>query len=224
MRKHINIDLESIVLKLKNVIRLKSDGANNEKDVIALEEYMDVDTQQLKDDLDFHKQLLKCYVKLSNFKYNIEQIKEAYSKAKFEPTGENDYRDVQGYAQVECPQFVQEQFVLPIWKSTGFLRAKSGKVVPAHADMGRVCAILIPFIGEQNKNPLRFWKYDEKEEKDILISETYIDGPTLIDTTVLHSVDNSSNIERTNFTICFDYPFSFEVLAELLLRRGMIHA
>ena len=224
MRKHINIDLESIVLKLKNVIRLRSSGQSNQKDVVALEEYMDIDIQQLKDDLNFYEKLLKCYVKLPNFKYDIEQIKEAYNGAIFEPTGSNDYREVQGYAKVPCPQFVKEQFVLPIWKSTGFLRAMPRKIVPAHADMGRVCAILIPFIGEQNKNPLRFWKYDKINNKDTLISETLIDQPILIDTTVLHSVDGYSDQERINFTICFDYPFSFEIVSELILKQGMINA
>tara|TARA_Y100000590_G_scaffold322141_1_gene364755 strand:- start:2259 stop:2768 length:510 start_codon:yes stop_codon:yes gene_type:complete len=164
------------------------------------------------------------YKKLNNFKFDVAQIEEAYNNAEFESTGENEYREVQGYAKVPCPNFVKEQLKLPIWKSTGFLRAMPNKTVPAHADMGRVCAILIPFKGEQQKNPLRFWKYDDELDKDILIAETYINEPTLIDTTVLHSVDDSSDVERTNFTICFDYPFSFEVMSDLLSEKGLLYA
>jgi hypothetical protein len=222
--KHVNIDLDTVVSKIENVIRLRSCGWSNQKDVVALEEYMGVSIEELKGNLKFYKQLKQRYIKLPKFKFEYNQIKEAYDTATFEPTGQNDYRDVQGYAKVPYPEFVKDQFTVPIYKSTGFLRALPNKKVPAHTDMGRVCAILIPFIGEQNKNPLRFWKYDEKAEKDILISETYIDSPILIDTTVLHSVDDSSDVERINFTICFDYPFSFEVVAGLMLKQGVINA
>ncbi len=164
------------------------------------------------------------YKKLTNFKVDAKQIKEAYDNCEFEPTGKNDYRDFQGYAKVPCPKFVEDQLKLPIWKSTGFLRALPNKTVPAHADMGRICAILVPFKGEQQKNPLRFWHYDTNMNQDILVGETLIDSPTLINTTVLHSVDNSSDIERTNFTICFDYPFSFEIMSELLSEKGELYA
>ena len=33
-----------------------------------------------------------------------------------------------------------------------------------------------------------------------------------------------NDIERTNFTICFDYPFSFEIMSELLSEKGELYA
>ena len=211
--------LTETINKIENVIKLRArDNIATEKDITALEEYMGISQEQLQDDLKFYKQLTLGYIKLPNFKYNKEEIQQLYDSANFGSTGKGEYRDIQGYAQVPTPKFVEEQFIFPMYKSNGFLRAKEDKAIPSHVDMGRVAAILIPFVGEQDKNPLRFWKNDNKT----LISETLIDQPTLINTTIYHSVDTASSKQRINFTICFDYPYSFEVLADLFVRKQML--
>jgi len=211
--------LTETIKKIENVIQLRArNDATTEKDITALEEYMGISQKQLESDLKFYKQLTLGYIKLPNFKYDKKEIQQLYESASFGSTGKGEYRDIQGYAQVPTPKFVQEQFIFPMYKSNGFLRAKENKAIPSHVDMGRVAAILIPFVGEQDKNPLRFWKNDNKT----LISETLIDQPTLINTTIYHSVDTASSKQRINFTICFDYPYSFEVLADLFVRKQML--
>lgn len=212
-----NLNLDQAIEKMEHCLIVRQMLHPSHQDNLLLEEYMNIDDDTLRDDIAFFKQLKLGWVKIDNLYTSQAQIDQAYDKAYFEPTGNGDYRDIQGYAQVECPQFVTDQFAIKLWKSVGFLRCLPNKTIPKHKDMGRVAALLIPCKGDQQTIPLTFW--NDQNEK---ISEVIVDGPTLINTTIQHSVDETSEEERTNFNLCFDFPLTFESVADILVRRGGI--
>jgi len=209
-----NLTLEQTILRIDHCLLARKMQQPSQQDSLILEEYMGISAEKLIEEKDFLKQLQLGWIKLENLQVNQNEIDDAYQQAYFQPTGNGDYREIQGYAQIDCPRFIQEQFVLPLWKSVGFLRCLPGRTIPKHKDMGRVAALLIPAIGDQSKIPLTFWSDNGNK-----ISEVILDGPTLINTTILHSVDTTSDQERTNFNLCFDYPLTFESIADILMRR-----
>lgn len=184
---------------------------------MVLEPYEGITDAKLEQEIVFLKQLQLGWIKLPNLKVDLQQILEVYHEANFGPTGNGDYRDIQGYAYARCPQFIEEAFAVKLWGSIGFLRCLPGKTVSKHKDMGRVAGLLIPCIGDQDSIPLTFW--DDNGNK---ISQVILDQPTLINTTIQHSVDTPSQKERTNFNLCFMYPLTFEALADILVRKGGI--
>lgn len=184
---------------------------------MILEPYEGITDEKLHEEIKFLKQLQLGWIKLDNLKVDQQQILDIYHQSSFGPTGNGDYRDIQGYAYSQCPQFILDQFAVQLWSSTGFLRCLPGKTVSRHKDMGRVAGLLIPCIGDQDSIPLSFWDDDGNK-----ISEVILNKPTLINTTVQHSVDTPSQKERTNFNLCFMYPLTFEALADILVRRGGI--
>jgi hypothetical protein len=209
-----NLTLDKSIQKLKYCLEVRKLSHPSQQDKIILEEYMGISNDDIKREIEFFEQLRLGWIRIPNLKVDQQQILDAYNQSYFEPTGNGDYREIQGYAQVECPDFIKQQFVLPLWKSIGFLRCLPNRTIPKHKDMGRVAALLIPCKGDQSSIPLEFW--DDNKNK---ISEVILDGPVLINTTVLHSVEKTSTEERTNFNLCFDYPLTFESVADILLRK-----
>ena len=78
--KHINISLDTVVSKITNVLDLRSNNnSTEEKDVVALEEYMSIDTIKLEKSilsLLENENLLSNYHNKSwiNYKYNQKDI------------------------------------------------------------------------------------------------------------------------------------------------------
>lgn len=209
-----NLTIDLTLDRIDHCLLARSMEQPSHQDRLVLEEYMGMSDDDLQQEKKFLQQLKLGWIKIDSLMVDQTQITQAYRQAYFEPTGNGDYRDIQGYAKIECPKFIQDQFALPIWKSVGFLRCLPGRTIPKHKDMGRVAALLIPAIGDQSKIPLTFWSDDGEK-----ISQVILDGPTLINTTILHSVDSTSEQERTNFNLCFDYPLTFESVADILVRK-----
>lgn len=212
-----NLSIERSIEKMEYCLIAREMLYPSNQDNQIIEEYMGISDDDLRDDIAFLKQLSLGWIKIENLSYELSDLESVYNSAYFEPTGNGDYREIQGYAQVECPQFIKDQFTLPLWKSVGFLRCLPNRTIPKHKDMGRVAALLIPCKGDQDSIPLSFW-----DDNDNKISEVILDGPTLINTAILHSVDKTSQVERTNFNLCFDFPLTFESVADILVRKGGI--
>jgi len=212
-----NLTLPQAIEGIEKCLTARHDPSAFEDVHMILEPYEGITDEKLHEEIKFLKQLQLGWIKLDRLKVDQQQMLDVYNDAHFGPTGNGDYRDIQGYAYSRCPQFVQDAFAVKLWASTGFLRCMPGKTVSRHKDMGRVAGILIPCIGDQDSIPLTFWDDDGKK-----ISEVILDKPTLINTTVQHSVDTPSQKERTNFNLCFMYPLTFEALADILVRKGGI--
>lgn len=140
---------------------------------------------------------------------------------------------VQYYKKWE-PEWLVKQ-LLPIWSYMGVLvAARAGERLIPHVDTGRSAGILIPCTKSYEENTLDFWdipnhewrvgkqqKFHEHSQGTIIESVKYT-NPILFKN-IPHGVDNTkSKYDRTNLSICFLEPYSYEVLKDLHERKLLV--
>jgi len=101
------------------------------------------------------------------------------------------------------------------------IRHKPNVVVPKHIDDAhnkRFCVISIPLAPINDYPPTLYWNKDDLNTP-VAIAE-YIDHkPCLLNTEQLHSVENTSNVDRLNFQICFG--LQFETVIDLIYNKKL---
>jgi hypothetical protein len=124
------------------------------------------------------------------------------------------------------PEWLVNQ-LLPVWSYMGLLiAAKSGQYLTPHVDNGRTAGILIPCTKSYQDTSLDFWDIPEwdgipgndkkfVEHTGKIIDSVKYNDPILFKN-VPHGVDNTkSKYDRINLSICFLYPYTYEVLKDL---------
>lgn len=202
---------------IENILSIRNQDNLTEEQRHIKSSFSHLADDDLKNDLEFYQQLSLGWIYLDKFQVDYNELKYLYDNCKWIAIyqEEEDYKDSQSYAEVDTPKFVSNQIDLPIYMLSSFLRIHPNAVLRKHHhETGRNCALIVPYKGEQTRIPLQFW-----QAEGVLLSEVIVDRPTLINTNVLHGIDQTSSIERTNYNLNFDFPFTFESIS-YILKKG----
>lgn len=202
---------------IENILSIRNQDNLTEEQRQIKSSFSHLADDELEKDLEFYQQLSLGWIYLDNFKVDYDELKNLYENCEWIPIYQDteDYQDSQSYAEINTPKFVINQIDLPIYMLSSFLRIHPNAVLRKHHhETGRSCALIVPYKGEQKNIPLQFW-----QTPDVLLSEVIVDRPTLINTNVLHGIDRTSTVERTNYNLNFDFPFSFESIS-YILKKG----
>ena len=221
--KHINISLDTVVSKITNVLDLRSNNnLTEEKDIVALEEYMSIDTIKLEEDLKFYKQLQQGYLELPQLKWNKQELLDIVGQLDYENKWEihkpypHTFHRGNNFATAtvsSVPDVIKNQFAMQIFDSSGFANIYPNSETPPHIDEGydkslnknksfiedgRECAIFFPVFGDFKLAPTELYKVMEDDKKEI-----GIDGLKPRD----WSDEHLSNFSKYKIsTITFEHP------------------
>jgi hypothetical protein len=143
-----------------------------------------------------------CYIELPFIKWDREQlisIMKSYSPSKWAAEGYvNKYLRPEAHSEFEELYNLFPSFEINIGR-TFFAELSPQTYLRPHTDLYRTASINFPLIGDWSKTPVKF--HSEKSSKtEHLICEHVYTCPTIINTTINHSVVNPT--KETRYLFC----------------------
>lgn len=210
------MSVERQIKSLETIQQIRNKHSLTEDERQLESSYSGLSDQEISKILQFYRQLTLGWIKVENLEVDYNELSQLYNNCKWIPIYEDsEYKGSQSYAEIQTPKFIEHQIPLKFYHLSSFLKIHAGAVLHKHShETGRNTALVIPFKGEQQTVPLQFWK-----DEQTLLSEVIIDKPTIINTNILHGIDKTSNQERTNYNLNFDFPFTFASVSDILVNR-----
>ena len=144
-----------------------------------------------------------CYIELPSIKWDREQlidIMRSYPQSKWVSEGYvNKYLRPDTHPIFEELYKQLEPFEINIGR-TFFAELSPQTYLRPHTDLYRTASINFPLIGDWNKSPVKFHR-EKSTKPEHLICEHVYTCPTIINTTVNHSVLNPTNETRYLFSL-----------------------
>jgi len=209
-------NLQTQIDKFEKLSYLRKKQNLSEDETQFVSSYYELSDNDITENTKFFKQLSLGWIYLEELSVDYTELDLLYNSSNWIPIYENsDYRNSQSYAEIKTPNFIKQQINLDFYVMSCFLKIHANSFLPKHNhEIGRSTSLCIPYKGEQNQIPLTFF-----DDHDNIISQVYINKPTLINTNIKHGIDVTSKMERTNYNLNFDFPYNFETVADILVRR-----